>query len=153
MPLSAHLCPALYGGTQAAPSGIQEVLPATLSPSNPLPQAKNITSETDRYEDQEQQLMIDCVEQFCTYGSGVCRHCRWGWGRSPAVTDPGPPTAEASQQVVHLSEELDHRAEDVARKQEEITQLLAQVAELQQKCRTVRVPCPCRGEGDADTAL
>ncbi|KAF4787501.1 Trafficking kinesin-binding protein 1 [Turdus rufiventris] len=71
-------------------------------------EAKNITSETDRYEDQEQQLMIDCVEQF----------------------------SEASQQVVHLSEELDHRAEDVARKQEEITQLLAQVAELQQKCRT-----------------
>uniref|UniRef100_A0A8C3V1Q4 Huntingtin-associated protein 1 n=1 Tax=Catharus ustulatus TaxID=91951 RepID=A0A8C3V1Q4_CATUS len=75
-------------------------------------EAKNITSETDWYEDKEEKLMIDCVEQFCTY---------------------------ASQQVVHLSEELDHRAEDVARKQEEITQLLAQVADLQQKCRTVRV--------------
>ncbi|XP_032935063.1 huntingtin-associated protein 1 isoform X1 [Catharus ustulatus] len=71
-------------------------------------EAKNITSETDWYEDKEEKLMIDCVEQF----------------------------SEASQQVVHLSEELDHRAEDVARKQEEITQLLAQVADLQQKCRT-----------------
>lgn len=76
----------------------------------------------------------------------------WGWGRSLAVTDPGSPAAEASQQVVHLSEELDHRAEDVARKQEEITQLLAQVADLQQKCRTVRVPCPRRGDGGAGTA-
>lgn len=37
-----------------------------LSPSNPLPQATSITTETCQYEDQEQQLMIDCVEQFCT---------------------------------------------------------------------------------------
>uniref|UniRef100_A0A8C9MWH1 Huntingtin associated protein 1 n=1 Tax=Serinus canaria TaxID=9135 RepID=A0A8C9MWH1_SERCA len=71
-------------------------------------EATNIATETCQYEDQEQQLMIDCVEQFC------------------------------NQQVVHLSEELAHRAEDAARQQEEITQLLAQVADLQQKCRTVR---------------
>ncbi|XP_062363969.1 huntingtin-associated protein 1 [Cinclus cinclus] len=71
-------------------------------------EATNIATETCQYEDQEQQLMIDCVEQF----------------------------SKASQQVVHLSEELDHKAEDVARKQDEITQLLAQVADLQQKCRT-----------------
>ncbi|XP_050841729.1 huntingtin-associated protein 1 isoform X1 [Serinus canaria] len=71
-------------------------------------EATNIATETCQYEDQEQQLMIDCVEQF----------------------------SEASQQVVHLSEELAHRAEDAARQQEEITQLLAQVADLQQKCRT-----------------
>lgn len=66
MPLSAHLCPALYGETRAVPSGRQEILPATLSPSNPVPQATNIATETCQYEDQEQQLMIDCVEQFCT---------------------------------------------------------------------------------------
>ncbi|RMC01458.1 hypothetical protein DUI87_21897 [Hirundo rustica rustica] len=71
-------------------------------------EATNIATETCQYEDQEQQLMIDCVEQF----------------------------SQASQQVVHLSEELAHRAEDAARQQEEITQLLAQVADLQQKCRT-----------------
>ncbi|XP_027557243.1 huntingtin-associated protein 1 isoform X1 [Neopelma chrysocephalum] len=71
-------------------------------------EATSIATETCQYEDQEQQLMIDCVEQF----------------------------SEASQQVVHLSEELAHRAEDAARQQEEITQLLAQVADLQQKCRT-----------------
>ncbi|KAJ7414948.1 hypothetical protein BTVI_39815 [Pitangus sulphuratus] len=71
-------------------------------------EATSIATKTCQYEDQEQQLMIDCVEQF----------------------------SEASQQVVHLSEELAHRAEDAARQQEEITQLLAQVADLQQKCRT-----------------
>ncbi|KAM4884579.1 LOW QUALITY PROTEIN: huntingtin-associated protein 1 [Sylvia borin] len=72
-------------------------------------EATNITTETCQYEDQEQQLMFDCVEQF----------------------------SEASQQVVHLSEELAHKAENEARQQEEITQLLAQVADLQQKCRTL----------------
>ncbi|XP_030364718.1 huntingtin-associated protein 1 [Strigops habroptila] len=70
-------------------------------------EANNITTETCRYEEQEQQLMIDCVEQF----------------------------SEASQQVAHLSEELARRAEDTARQQEEISQLLVQVVELQHKCR------------------
>ncbi|XP_075631334.1 huntingtin-associated protein 1 [Balearica regulorum gibbericeps] len=71
-------------------------------------EATNITTETCQYEDQEQQLMIDCVEQF----------------------------SEASQQVVYLSDELARKAEDAARQQEEISQLLAQVVDLQQKCRT-----------------
>ncbi|XP_014814563.1 PREDICTED: LOW QUALITY PROTEIN: huntingtin-associated protein 1 [Calidris pugnax] len=71
-------------------------------------EATNIATETSQYEDQEQQLMIDCVEQF----------------------------SEASQQVVYLSEELARKAEDTARQQEEISQLLAQVVDLQQKCRT-----------------
>lgn len=53
-------------GDPSCPPGRQEVLPATLSPSNPLPQATSIATETCQYEDQEQQLMIDCVEQFCT---------------------------------------------------------------------------------------
>ncbi|KAM9255078.1 huntingtin-associated protein 1 [Cariama cristata] len=71
-------------------------------------EAANIATETCQYEDQEQQLMIDCVEQF----------------------------SEASQQVVYLSDELARKAEDTARQQEEISQLLAQVVDLQQKCRT-----------------
>ncbi|KAM9520665.1 huntingtin-associated protein 1 isoform 2-T2 [Guaruba guarouba] len=70
-------------------------------------EANNITTETCRYEEQEQQLMIDCVEQF----------------------------SEASQQVAQLSEELARRAEDTARQQEEISQLLGQVVDLQHKCR------------------
>uniref|UniRef100_A0A8C8B729 Huntingtin-associated protein 1 n=1 Tax=Otus sunia TaxID=257818 RepID=A0A8C8B729_9STRI len=46
---------------------------------------------------------------------------------------------EASQQVVYLSDELARKAEDTARQQEEISQLLAQVVDLQHKCRTVGV--------------
>ncbi|KAM6399242.1 huntingtin-associated protein 1 [Rhynochetos jubatus] len=70
-------------------------------------EATSIATETCQYEDQEQQLMIDCVEQF----------------------------SEASRQVGYLSDELARKAEDTARQQEEISQLLAQVVELQQKCR------------------
>ncbi|XP_066483621.1 huntingtin-associated protein 1 [Tiliqua scincoides] len=67
-----------------------------------------IASETSQYEEQEQKLMIDCVEQF----------------------------SDASREVVLLSEELARKAEDSVRQQEEISQLLAQVVELQQKCRS-----------------
>ncbi|KAM9267549.1 huntingtin-associated protein 1 [Morus bassanus] len=70
-------------------------------------EATNIATETSQYEDQEQQLMIDCVEQF----------------------------SEASRQVIYLSDELARKAEDTARQQEEISQLLVQVVDLQQKCR------------------
>ncbi|XP_035168986.1 LOW QUALITY PROTEIN: trafficking kinesin-binding protein 1-like [Oxyura jamaicensis] len=78
-------------------------------------EATNIAIETCQYEDQEHQLMIDCVEQF----------------------------SEASQQVVCLSDELARKAEDTVRQQEEISQLLAQVVDLQQKCRAVSGPVPC----------
>ncbi|KAM8795332.1 huntingtin-associated protein 1 [Eudromia elegans] len=71
-------------------------------------EASSIASETCQYEEQEQQLMIDCVEQF----------------------------SEASRQVSRLSEELARKAEDAARQQEEISRLLAQVVELQHRCRT-----------------
>lgn len=64
----------------------------------------------------------------------------------------GAPPAAASQQVVCLSEELARKAEDTARQQEEISQLLAQVVELQQKCRTVSIsPCSVMG-GTGGTA-
>ncbi|XP_067397397.1 huntingtin-associated protein 1 isoform X2 [Emydura macquarii macquarii] len=71
-------------------------------------EATSIATETCQYEDQEQQLMMDCVEQF----------------------------AEASRQVACLSEELARKTDDTARQQEEISQLLAQIVDLQQKCRT-----------------
>uniref|UniRef100_A0A8B9NKE1 Huntingtin-associated protein 1 n=1 Tax=Accipiter nisus TaxID=211598 RepID=A0A8B9NKE1_9AVES len=74
-------------------------------------EATNIAAKTCQYEDQEQQLMIDCVEQF----------------------------SEANQQVIYLSDELARKTEDTVRQQEEISQLLAQVVDLQQKCRTVSV--------------
>lgn len=59
--------------------------------------------------------------------------------------DPAPSAAEASQQVAYLSEELARKAEDTVRQQEEISQLLAQVVELQQRCRSVSCPLPVTG--------
>nr|XP_033775317.1 huntingtin-associated protein 1 [Geotrypetes seraphini]XP_033775318.1 huntingtin-associated protein 1 [Geotrypetes seraphini]XP_033775319.1 huntingtin-associated protein 1 [Geotrypetes seraphini]XP_033775320.1 huntingtin-associated protein 1 [Geotrypetes seraphini] len=70
--------------------------------------ASSIVHETSQYEEQEEELMIDCVEQF----------------------------AEASRQVALLSEEMGRKTEDMARQQEEVSQLLAHIVDLQQKCRT-----------------
>ncbi|KAM3923759.1 huntingtin-associated protein 1 isoform 2-T2 [Leptodactylus fuscus] len=70
--------------------------------------AEHILEVTNDYEDQEGSLMLDCVEQF----------------------------SEASRQVALLAEELARRGEDAARQQEEISQLLAQIVNLQQKCRS-----------------
>ncbi|XP_026525600.1 trafficking kinesin-binding protein 1-like, partial [Notechis scutatus] len=70
-------------------------------------EATNIATETNQYEEQEQKLMLDCVEQF----------------------------SDSSQQVLLISEELALKTEDSIRQQEEITQLLAQIVEQQQKCR------------------
>ncbi|KAL7977127.1 hypothetical protein Chor_009076, partial [Crotalus horridus] len=70
-------------------------------------EATNITTQTYEYEDQEQKLMLDCVEQF----------------------------SDTSQQVILISEELALKTEDSIRQQEEISQLLAQIVEQQQKCR------------------
>lgn len=87
--------------------------------------------------------MIDCVEQFCTWWG-------WWWGvggqallwGAVVTAPPALSPAEASQQVVCLSDELARKAEDTVRQQEEISQLLAQVVDLQQKCRAVRAPSP-----------
>lgn len=71
-----------------------------------------------------------------------------GWDRGVhalVVMDPAPSAAEASQQVTYLSEELARKAEDTVRQQEEISQLLAQVVELQQRCRSVSCPLPVLG--------
>ncbi|XP_034271612.1 trafficking kinesin-binding protein 1-like isoform X2 [Pantherophis guttatus] len=70
-------------------------------------EAANIATETYEYEEQEQKLMLDCVEQF----------------------------SDSSQQVILISEELALKTEDSIRQQEEISQLLAQIVEQQQKCR------------------
>ncbi|XP_029143196.1 huntingtin-associated protein 1 [Protobothrops mucrosquamatus] len=70
-------------------------------------EATNIATETYEYEDQEQKLMLDCVEQF----------------------------SDTSQQVILISEELALKTEDSIRQQEEISQLLAQIVEQQKKCR------------------
>ncbi|XP_058038671.1 huntingtin-associated protein 1 [Ahaetulla prasina] len=70
-------------------------------------EATNIATETYEYEEQEEKLMLDCMEQF----------------------------SDSSKQVIMISEELALKTEDSIRQQEEISQLLAQIVEQQQKCR------------------
>uniref|UniRef100_A0A7N5JGD0 HAP1 N-terminal domain-containing protein n=1 Tax=Ailuropoda melanoleuca TaxID=9646 RepID=A0A7N5JGD0_AILME len=70
-------------------------------------EATSIATETYQYEEQEQKLMLNCVEQF----------------------------SDASREVALISEELARKTDDTIRQQEEISQLLAQIVDLQQKCR------------------
>ncbi|XP_005087431.2 huntingtin-associated protein 1 isoform X2 [Mesocricetus auratus] len=65
-------------------------------------------SHLDNLEDEEQMLILECVEQF----------------------------SEASQQMAELSEVLVLRLESYERQQKEITQLQAEIAKLQQRCQS-----------------
>lgn len=47
-------------------------------------------------------------------------------------------SASANKQVVDLSEELARKVEDCLRQQEEISSLLAQIVDLQARCKGVR---------------
>ncbi|XP_073901822.1 huntingtin-associated protein 1 isoform X1 [Castor canadensis] len=65
-------------------------------------------SQLDTLEDEEQMLILECVEQF----------------------------SEASQQMAELSEVLVLRLENYERQQKEITQLQDQIVKLQQRCKS-----------------
>uniref|UniRef100_A0A2I3HQ24 Huntingtin associated protein 1 n=1 Tax=Nomascus leucogenys TaxID=61853 RepID=A0A2I3HQ24_NOMLE len=69
-------------------------------------------SQFDTLEDEEQMLILECVEQF----------------------------SEASQQMAELSEVLVLRLENYERQQQEVARLQAQVLKLQQRCRTETLP-------------
>uniref|UniRef100_A0A3Q3WMA2 Uncharacterized protein n=1 Tax=Mola mola TaxID=94237 RepID=A0A3Q3WMA2_MOLML len=72
-------------------------------------EASQLTTETTSYEEQEQELMMVCVEEL----------------------------SSANKQVVDLSEELARKVEDSLRQQEEISSLLAQIVDLQARCKVV----------------
>ncbi|ELW54953.1 Huntingtin-associated protein 1 [Tupaia chinensis] len=71
-------------------------------------QLREEASQLDTLEDEEQMLILECVEQF----------------------------SEASQQMAELSEVLVFRLEHYERQQKEITRLQAQVAKLQKRCQS-----------------
>ncbi|XP_053425732.1 huntingtin-associated protein 1 isoform X7 [Nycticebus coucang] len=71
-------------------------------------QLREEASHLDTLEDEEQMLILECVEQF----------------------------SEASQQMAQLSEVLVLRLENYERQQKEVTQLQAQVVKLQQRCQS-----------------
>ncbi|XP_044047351.1 trafficking kinesin-binding protein 1 isoform X1 [Siniperca chuatsi] len=70
-------------------------------------EANELTTETTNYEEQEQELMMVCVEEL----------------------------SSVNKQVVDLSEELARKVEDSLRQQEEISSLLAQIVDLQARCK------------------
>ncbi|XP_051528112.1 trafficking kinesin-binding protein 1 [Myxocyprinus asiaticus] len=70
-------------------------------------EANELTFETNNYEEQEQQLMMVCVDEL----------------------------SMANKRVASLSEELSRRVEDSLRQQEEISSLLGQIVDLEQRCK------------------
>ncbi|XP_035492521.2 trafficking kinesin-binding protein 1 isoform X1 [Scophthalmus maximus] len=70
-------------------------------------EANELTTETTNYEEQEQELMMVCVEEL----------------------------SSVNKQMVDLSEELARKVEDSLRQQEEISSLLAQIVDQQARCK------------------
>ncbi|XP_051792418.1 trafficking kinesin-binding protein 1-like isoform X2 [Erpetoichthys calabaricus] len=68
-------------------------------------EANDLENETTTYEEQEQQLMLDCMQEL----------------------------ASANKQMSVLSDDLARKVEDTVRQQEEISQLLAQIVDQQQR--------------------
>ncbi|KAL1005994.1 hypothetical protein UPYG_G00066550 [Umbra pygmaea] len=73
--------------------------------------ANDLTSETTSYEEQEQELMMVCVEEL----------------------------SSVNKQVADLSDELARKVEDSLRQQEEISSLLGQIVDLQARCKVLTV--------------
>ncbi|XP_026870224.2 trafficking kinesin-binding protein 1 [Electrophorus electricus] len=71
-------------------------------------EASHLRSETETYEEKEQQLVNDCVKEL----------------------------KQSSLQISSIAEELARKTEDASRQQEEITHLLSQIVDLQKKAKT-----------------
>ncbi|XP_072549269.1 trafficking kinesin-binding protein 1-like isoform X1 [Salminus brasiliensis] len=74
-------------------------------------EASHLKSETETYEEKEQQLVNDCVQEL----------------------------RQSSRQISTIAEELARKTEDASRQQEEITHLLSQIVDLQKKAKTYAV--------------
>nr|XP_040044244.1 trafficking kinesin-binding protein 1-like isoform X2 [Gasterosteus aculeatus aculeatus] len=74
-------------------------------------EAHHLKSETEIYEEKEQQLVNECVKELRT----------------------------SSLQISTIAEELARKTEDASRQQEEITHLLSQIVDLQKKAKSFAV--------------
>lgn len=74
-------------------------------------EASHLKSETETYEEKEQQLVHDCVNEL----------------------------RSSSLQISAIAEELARKTEDASRQQEEITHLLSQIVDLQKKAKSYAV--------------
>ncbi|KAF3833670.1 hypothetical protein F7725_024874 [Dissostichus mawsoni] len=75
-------------------------------------EANHLKSETETYEEKEQQLVNDCVKEL----------------------------RMSSLQINTIAEELARKTEDASRQQEDITHLLSQLVDLQKKTKTLKMP-------------
>lgn len=99
-------------------------------------QANELSTETTNYEEQEQELMMVCVEELCKCSGSVSVNASCvSRIRLDLICVF---LASANKQVVDLSEELARKVEDTLRQQEEISSLLAQIVDLQARCKGVR---------------
>lgn len=105
-------------------------------------QAHHLKSETELYEEKEQQLVNDCVKELSK--SEGCDRCRFdcfllrsggGWNKLPPARVL---SGLSSLQISTIAEELARKTEDASRQQEEITHLLSQIVDLQKKAKSVR---------------
>ncbi|XP_075995155.1 trafficking kinesin-binding protein 1 [Genypterus blacodes] len=74
-------------------------------------EASHLKSETETYEEKEQQLVNDCVKEL----------------------------RSSSLQISVIAEELARKTDDASRQQEEITHLLSQIVDLQKKAKSYAV--------------
>ncbi|KAI4888060.1 hypothetical protein NFI96_019629 [Prochilodus magdalenae] len=74
-------------------------------------EASHLKSETETYEEKEQQLVNDCVQEL----------------------------RQSNLQISTIAEELARKTEDASRQQEQITHLLSEIVDLQKKAKTVSV--------------
>ncbi|XP_054619343.1 trafficking kinesin-binding protein 1-like isoform X1 [Dunckerocampus dactyliophorus] len=74
-------------------------------------EASHLKSETETYEEKEQQLVNDCVKELRL----------------------------SSLQISAIAEELARKTDDASRQQEEITHLLSQIVDLQKKAKSLAV--------------
>ncbi|KAK7139151.1 hypothetical protein R3I93_016321 [Phoxinus phoxinus] len=74
-------------------------------------EASHLKSETESYEEKEQQLVNDCVREL----------------------------RQSSIQISSIAEELAKKTDDASRQQEEITHLLSQIVDLQKKAKTFAI--------------
>lgn len=107
-------------------------------------QANHLKSETETYEEKEQQLVNDCVKELskslhfsllfdipALASRFLALWVLWLW------TKLSIPPGLSSLQISAIAEELARKTEDASRQQEEITHLLSQIVDLQKKAKSV----------------
>ncbi|XP_019731165.1 trafficking kinesin-binding protein 1 isoform X3 [Hippocampus comes] len=100
-------------------------------------EASHLKSETETYEEKEQQLVNDCVKELSRFPPFVDFACRC-WEQTLKTTT-FPPAGLSSLQISTIAEELARKTDDASRQQEEITHLLSQIVDLQKKAKSFAV--------------